>query len=164
LPAPGIGVAIGIAAAWPALELRGIGTWLPEREGTLATLDANAPSASIGLLAGTALACVPFAVAARDLRLVACGGWEIGQLSASGTHVSVSYRQRRLWSAARLDLAGRWAVADSSLGVELLATLAAPLTRDDFVVENAGSVHRPANVVGRLGVGLSWSFDRAIDR
>jgi hypothetical protein len=160
LPAPGVGVAIGISAAWPSLELRAIATWLPEREGTRRTFDAGSPSVSIGLVAGTAIACVPFSVTARALRLVACGGWEVGQLSGSGTHVSVSYHQRRLWSAARLDLAGRWALESSALGVELLITAAAPFTRDDFVVDDFGSLHRPANVVGRLGLGLSLLLDR----
>ncbi len=160
LPSPGLGVAMGIGVARPGVALRAIGTLLPEQEGKLNVADSSPPGASIGLMAGSALACVPFAVNQSALGLAACAGWELGQLSGSGTHVSVAYRQRRLWSAARFDIAGRWALPDTALAIELLVTAAAPVTRDDFVVKDIGSVHRPANVVGRLGVGLSLSIDR----
>jgi hypothetical protein len=160
LPAAGLGVALGLGLLWPGVGVRVIGTLLPERDGTLNAVDASPPGASIGLMAGSALACVPIAVDSTALGLAACGGWEVGQLSGSGTHVSVPYHQRRWWSAARFDLMGHWALPDTALALELLVTAAAPLTRDDFVVKDIGTVHRPANVVGRLGVGLSVSTNR----
>jgi hypothetical protein len=151
---------MGLGVSWPGVTLRAIGTLLPEREATLTVSDSSPPGASIGLWAGSALACVPMAVDSTALGLAACGGWEVGELAGSGTHVSVPYHQRRLWSAARFDLMGRWALPDTALAIELLVTAAAPFTRDDFVVKDIGSVHRPANVVGRLGLGLSLSTDR----
>lgn len=160
LPVPGLGLATGVGVFWPGFGLRAMATWLPEREGNLDGADASPPGASIGLLAGSALACVPIAVNASDIGLDACAGWELGQLSGSGTDVSVPYHQRRLWSAARLDLQGRWAVPDTALAIELLVTAAAPFTRDDFIVKDLGSIHRPANVVGRFGVGVSLSIGR----
>jgi hypothetical protein len=160
LPAPGLGVAAGLGVSWPGVGLRAIGTLLPEREATVAATDSSSPGARIGLMAGSALACVPIAVNSAALGLAACGGWEVGQLAGNGTHVSVPYHQRRLWSAARFDLMGHWALADTAVALELLVTAAAPFTRDDFIVKDIGSVHRPANVVGRLGVGLSLSTDR----
>jgi len=159
LPAPGLGVALGVGLSWPNVQLRAVGTLLPEREGFLPLADANPPGASIGLLAGSVAACVPFAVKPSAFGLSACAGWELGQLSGSGTHVSTPFHQRRFWSAPRFDVAGRWALSETALALELLVTAAAPLTRDDFVVEDLGSVHRPANVVGRLGLGLSVSTD-----
>lgn len=159
LPAPGLGVALGVGLSWPDVQLRVVGTVLPEREGFLQLADASPPGASIGLLAGSVAACVPFAVKSSALGLSACAGWELGQLSGSGTHISTPFHQRRFWSAPRFDVAGRWALSETALALEMLVTAAAPLTRDDFVVEGLGSVHRPANVVGRLGLGLSVSTD-----
>ena len=60
----------------------------------------------------------------------------------------------------RVDLAGHWLLPDTPLALTVLATAAAPLTRDDFIIKDVGSVHRPANVVGRLGVGLMLELDR----
>lgn len=159
LPVPGLGVAFGMGFAWSGVELRALGTWLPEREGPLVAADASSPGASIGLVAGSVLACVPVAVERAVLGVAACLGWEVGQLSGSGTHVSLPYDQRRLWSAARLDVAARWPVPNTPLGLDLSVTATAPLTRDEFYLEELGRVHRPASVGGRFALGLSVAVD-----
>jgi hypothetical protein len=158
LPAPGIGAGVGVTLGWPRLQLRAVGTLLPEREGNLSG-SADSPGASIGLLAGSALACVPVGSLPSWVAGAACAGWELGQLSGSGTHVSTPYQQRALWSAARLDLAARWAWAPTAWSVELLLTAVAPFTRDEFILKDLGSVYRPASVLGRLGLGLGLALD-----
>jgi hypothetical protein len=40
------------------------------------------------------------------------------------------------------------------LAVELGMTVAVPIWRDEFVLEEVGSVHRPAAVVGRASLSL----------
>jgi len=156
LPAASLGAGVGVTLAWPGVQLRAVGTVLPEREGNLGA-SAGSPGASIGLLAGSALACVPVALPPR-LGLAACAGWELGQLSGSGTHVSTPYQQQALWSAARLDLAARWELTPSALSLEVLLTAAVPFTRNDFILKDLGSVYRPASVVGRLGLGLALAI------
>lgn len=160
LPAPGLGVAVGAELAWSALGLRAIGTLLPEREGNVDTLDPASPGGAMGLVTGSLLACTPVAVNLRAVALAACAGWELGQLSGRGTHVGMPHQKRTLWSAARLDLAARWSLPLGSLGVELLITAAAPLTRDEFILKDIDSVHRPASVVGRASVGLGWVMEK----
>lgn len=159
LPAPGLGVAVGAALAWPALELRAIGTLLPEREGNVDTFDPASPGAEMGLITGSLLACTPVAVNLRAFALAACAGWELGRLSGRGTHVGTPHQKGTLWSAARLDLAARWALPLGSLGVELLITAAAPLTRDEFILKDIDTVYRPASVVGRASLGLGWAIE-----
>jgi hypothetical protein len=158
LPSMGLGVGVGLELSWPSIALRAIGTLLPEREGTLAA--AGSPGVSIGLTAGGALVCVPLRDNPAALSIAACGGWEVGQLWGSGTHVSAPYHQRALWSAARFDVASRWVVPDTAVALELLVTAEAPFTRDDFILKGIGRVHRPANVIGRLGLGVSLAIDR----
>jgi hypothetical protein len=157
LPAPGIGAGVGVTLGWPRLQLRAVGTLLPEREGNL-NASAGSPGASIGLLAGSAMGCVSLGSFPSWVALAACAGWELGQLSGSGTHVSTPYQQSALWSAARLDLASRWALT-SVLSLELQLTAVAPFTRDAFILKDLGSVYRPASVLGRLGLGLGVAID-----
>lgn len=155
LPGLGLGAGLGVELRWPSFALRALGTLLPEREGTLqAPLPSNR-GVSIGLLAAGVLACVPIAVSPVVLKLAVCTGAELGELSGSGIGVSTPHHQRTLWSAVRFDADLRWALPDMPLGLDLLVTAAAPLSRDEFVLRNIGSVHRPASVVGRVGLGLS---------
>lgn len=159
LPAPGLGLGVGVALVWPGVEVRAVGTWLPKREGTLIATDPSSPGTSIGLVAGSALGCVPVGVERAIVDVMACVGWELGQLSGSGTHVSVPYEQRRLWSAARLDVAARWPVPGTPVGLELSVAGVVPFTRDEFILKDLGTVHRPASVIGRLGLGVSLAVD-----
>ncbi len=155
LPGLGIGVGLGVELRWPSFALRALGTLLPEREGTVQAPVPDARGVSIGLLAAGVLACVPVALSPGALRLALCAGAELGELSGSGTGVSSPHHQRTLWSAVRFDADARWALPGTPLGLDLLVTAAAPLSRDEFILRNIGSVHRPASVVGRVGLGLS---------
>jgi hypothetical protein len=159
LPGLGLGAGLGIELRWPSFALRALGTLLPEREGTLPEPVPSDRGVSIGLLAAGVLACVPVAVSPAVLKLALCTGAELGELSGSGIGVSSPHHQRTLWSAVRFDADLRWALPDTPLGLDLLVTAAAPLSRDEFVLRNIGSVHRPASVVGRVGLGLSLLID-----
>jgi hypothetical protein len=159
LPVPSLGVGIGLVLGWQSLELRIVGTVLPRRAGYVVADDPNSPGVDIGLLAGGLLACVPVAVDVRALRLGACAGGEVGDLSGSGTGVSTPYHHHTWWSAVRLDVVALWAIAETPLALELLLSAAAPLRRDEFILRDIGSVHQPANVLGRAGLGLSVSID-----
>jgi len=154
LPALSVGIALGFSVAWPAVEFRALGTFLPSKEGFVAPSDPASPGAEIGLVTAGVLACMPFATNAAAVALSACAGWELGRLSGRGTGVDVSRSSTALWSAARADLGARWAFPGHWLGLELALTAVAPISQDEFVLRDIGSVHEPANVVGRASLGL----------
>jgi hypothetical protein len=159
MPAPALGVAAGVGLAWPAFELRVLGTLLPERQQDIDPRDPASPGAEVGLVTGSAMACAPLALNASLIALRACAGWELGRLAATGTRVTTPHQTATFWSAARLDFAARWAWGTGPLGLELHLSALAPLTRNEFILEDIGSVYRPANVAGRASLGLTWSID-----
>jgi hypothetical protein len=159
LPAMAWGLGVGAGLGWPAFELRALGTLLPERKGSVDPGDPRSAGAEIGLLAGGVMACLPLALNHAALELSACAGGELGALSGSGTGVSTPYHQRTLWAAARFDAAARWMLPHTALAIEALLTAAAPLSRDEFVLRDIGSVHRPESVLGRAALGLCYFVD-----
>lgn len=159
LPASALGAALAVGVSWRSLELRAIGTFLPEREGTLLATDPRSPGVSIGLIAAGLIGCVPVALQTTRLGMAVCAGSELGQLSGSGTHVLVPYHRQTLWAAARVELAARLGLGETPLALELLATALAPFTRDEFILRELGEIHRPASVIGRLGLGLAVAVD-----
>ncbi|HKO90770.1 MAG TPA: hypothetical protein VJU61_06450 [Polyangiaceae bacterium] len=158
LPGVGLGVSAGAGLAWSMFELRAVGLFLPAREGHPDGADENSPGAELSLLAGSVLACAPLSDPARRLQVLACAGWELGQLSGEGTQVATPHESSTLWSAARLDLGAGWLIPGSPLALELLVSVLAPLTRDEFILKDIGAVHQPASVVARAGLGLGWSW------
>lgn len=158
LPNPAFGVAIGAGMRWSGLELRAAGLLLPPRHGAVDGLANGEAGADIELLGGWASACAPLSLESDAVELGVCAGWEMGRLRATGTGVVRSYRKSRLWAAPRLDVAVRWALSDSALSLELLATALAPLRRDEFILKDIGDVHRPQNVIARAQVGLAWAI------
>ena len=158
LPGAGLGVAAGAELSWSMLGLRAVGLFLPPREGHVAGGDATSPGAELSLLAGSLLACVPLSDDGRALQLLACAGWELGQLSGTGTQVATPYESSTLWSAGRIDLGAGWLIPGSPLALELLVSVLAPFARDEFILKDIGVVHQPANVVARAGLGLGWSW------
>lgn len=159
LPAMAWGLGAGAGLGWPGLELRFLGTLLPERKGSVDPGDPRSPGAEIGLLAGGVLACLPLALNQSALELSACAGAELGALSGGGTGVSTPYHQRTLWAAARFDAAARWMLPHTAFALEALVTAAAPLSRDEFVLRDIGRVHRPESVLGRAALGLCLFID-----
>jgi hypothetical protein len=160
LPALGLGVAVGVDVAWTALELRALGMLLPGADGSVDRRDPASPGAEIGLVAGALLACAPLSTRAAGATLAACVGAELGRLSGHGTRIDTSHSSTTWWAAPRADIGARWALPVSWLAIELGVTVAAPIWRDEFVLEEVGSVHRPAAVVGRATLSLRAQFGR----
>jgi hypothetical protein len=160
LPSPALGVGLGAALRWTALELRGGGLWLPARRGAPAGLPNGdgSPGAEIGLLLGSAQACAPLSLKTDAVELGVCAGWELGRMHATGTGVLRPYRKGALWSAPRVDLEARWAVPSSPVVVNLMMAALMPLQRDEFILSDFGSIHRAPNLVARAGVGLGWDI------
>lgn len=159
LPRAGFGVGAGAGLRWPSFELVALGTWLPRRDGVVEPSVPDSPGASVGLIAGSLLACVPIGANIEPVELGACAGWEIGRLAGVGTHVDEARHQASLWSAASVDLRAEWSPSQAPLGLALTLGAVAPLTRDDFIVKDIGSVYRPANVIGRASLGLFGSLE-----
>ncbi|MEY4545737.1 MAG: hypothetical protein RL685_1932 [Pseudomonadota bacterium] len=158
LPGAGFGVSGGAGLAWSAFELRALGLFLPPREGHSAGGNSTSSGADLSLLAGSLLACAPLSDAGRRLQLLACAGWELGQLSGIGTGVATPHERNRLWSAGRIDLDAEWLVPGSPLRLGLLFSVLVPFSRDEFILKDIGAVHQPTNVVARAGLGLGWSW------
>lgn len=157
LPRPGAGLALGVQLESRQAFLRVQGTWLFEQRQQLAVAGEPAPGAELGLAAGALLGCLsPFAAPSR-LSAYACAGWELGRLWGQGTGVADARSGVTLWNAPRFDVGASWALGGAGLRLDALLTLAVPLSRDDFVLAELGSVHRPSAGVGRLAIGLGWS-------
>lgn len=161
LPALGVGPALAAALGTDRVAARAVVTWLPARDASVEPPAGAAAGAEIGLVTGALLACAPLRTelsADPRLELGACAGAELGWLSGSGVGVSAPSRRGALWSAARLDLAGRYGVGPSGLRVALTLSALLPFERHEFVVVEE-SVHRPAPIVGRVGLGLELDLD-----
>jgi hypothetical protein len=153
LPAPAAGGELGFAVRRCALGASAAVRALVPRTGE-AELDSSA-GGDLWLAAGALALGL-----ARDLgaiELGARGGLEVGAMSGRGVGINHPDSGRALWLAAS---------AGAALRVPLAAQLAAlagldlvvPLRRPRFVIEDLGSVHRPAVVNGRLALGLELSF------
>jgi hypothetical protein len=160
LPSVGAGIAVGVDLAWPALELRAMGMVLPGAEGSVDPRDPASPGAELGLVAGGLLVCAPLSARAVGASLAACLGAELGRLSGHGTRIETPHSSTTWWSAPRADVGARWALPVPWLALELGVTVAAPIWRDEFVLQGVGSVHRPAAVIGRASLSLRADFSQ----
>lgn len=158
LPAFGLGVSLGVDLAWPSVELRALGMLLPGAEGAVDPSNPASPGAEIGLVSGGLLVCAPLSTRLVNAELVACVGAELGRLSGHGTRIDTSHSSATWWSAPRADLASRWTLPMPGLTLEVGVMAAAPIWRDEFVLQGVGSVHRAAPVIGRASVGLRADF------
>jgi hypothetical protein len=150
-------VELGVALRWPSVQLQGIGSWFFERNGQAGASGSSA-GARLGLATGTLLGCTRVSSLDAVLPLSVCTGVEAGQLRGQGTRVAVPRSARALWMAVRLEVEASWRPAGGPLMLKAGVGAAAPLTRDEFVLADIGSVHRPGSVVGRLRLGLSFDL------
>jgi len=161
LPALGIGPALAAAIGGDRFEARAIATWLPAREASIDPSTDGSAGADVGLVTGALLACVPHLAGpfvGSQLEFGACAGAELGWIAGSGVGVDAPESRGALWSAARLDLAGRYGLGPNGLGVELTLSGLLPLERHEFrIVDEV--VHRPAPIVARVGLGLALELD-----
>jgi hypothetical protein len=157
LPAPGPGAALGVELERAHFQLRALGTALYGQHESLAVAGAQSPGADLALWTGALSACAT-PLGASDAPLVArgCAGWELGRLTGEGTGVQRPRAGAALWSAPRFDLGASWALGSAPWRLGVLLTIAVPLARENFVLSEVGSVHRPPSAVGRMAIGLEW--------
>lgn len=159
LPSAGVGLGLSAEVRTPRLAFRVQGALLFEQHVTLASSD-GAPGADMSLVLGSASACwSPLGGFRSSIAGFACAGWELGQLVAQGTGVDAPRRGAQLWTAPRLDGGVSWALGGRWLRGTLQLSALVPLKRDDFFLRDAGDVHRPPNVVGRLAIGVDFTFE-----
>jgi hypothetical protein len=159
LPAPGLGVGLGVELRGQRFAVRGNGTLLFDQHVALEE-GVAAPGADMSLLFGSLSACTaPVGSFRASFAAFACAGWELGRLAAVGTGVPSPRRGDELWSAPRLDACLSWAAPGTAFRFDIQLTAAAPLKRDDFFLRDLGSVHRPPAAVGRFAVGVDVSIE-----
>ena len=158
LPAPGLGAALGLELGWPSVQLRALATLWLEQHTSLAQQPAL--GGDLGLATGALLACTsPLGAPGDALALSLCAGGELGRLSGSGTGVVDPHDGQSLWAAARAEAALYWTVPTSRLRLGAQLSLAVPIVRDDFVLDEIGALHRPASLSGRAGLGIDVAFE-----
>jgi hypothetical protein len=159
LPAPALGMAIGVELGWPGVQLRALGTLWLEQHAQLGS-EATALGGDINLALGALLACTsPLSPSARVLLLSVCGGGEAGRLSGSGTGVSERRVGATLWLAPRVDSGIFWQLPDTRLRIGAQLSVVVPLVRDELALDQLGVVHQPASLVGRAAFGADVAFE-----
>jgi hypothetical protein len=158
LPRPGTGLALGVQLEREHFQLRALGTLLFEQHHSLAAASEPAPGANLGLASGALSACAaPWG--ASSFSAHGCAGWEFGSLWGEGSDVLRPRTRAALWTAPRLDVGASWRLGATGLRLAGMFTLLVPLAREDFVLSDLGSVHRPAAAVGRAALGVDWAFE-----
>jgi hypothetical protein len=163
LPGLGLGAALGVSLGGDWIEGRALGTYLAPRD--MPSLMRQDASIEFQLLAAELALCAPRVVQLSRLRAGVCLGAELGALSARASGFSASRAGQVLWRAGRLDVEGRWALANG-IDVELALGALAPLVRHRFVVDefrpgfvsawySQATVYHTQAIVGRASVGLS---------
>jgi hypothetical protein len=150
LPEPAIGVSIGLELAWDRLALRALGSLFLQQDVALE----GELGAELDLMFGTLQACTNVLSEASAFSLPLCLGADLGALSGVGLGIPEPRRASMPWAAPRIDAGTFWDVPHTRLRVGALLTLAAPLNRDEFVLDEIGTVHRPSRMVGRASLGL----------
>lgn len=150
LPAPAFGASLGVELGDGKLALRVLGALLFEQRVPVT----RSAGADVGLAFGTALGCANVLGTGGPLTLPLCIGVDVGQLSGTGFGVATVREGTALWLSPRVEGGLYWAVPATELRLGAQLSAAAPLNRDEFVLDRIGAVHRPAPVVGRAGLGL----------
>jgi len=151
LPHAGVGLELGASLRHRWVRVTVAGTAFASQV-TQATGDAGG---AFRLLFGSAQVCLPSVV--RQAVLLACGGYELGRLSAEGVGVLRPQLGNARWQAARAEVGLSLPVAPR-VAVVLRAGVAVPLSRPQFVIDEATPVHRPGGVAVRLAAGAELEF------
>jgi hypothetical protein len=158
MPAPALGAALGLELAWPRLQLLVLGTLFLAQNAQLER-DPTV-GAEVNFAVVTALACTkPWQNAANGLSASLCAGGDAGRLAAVGRGVSAPREAEMLWLAPHIDAGLFWKIPDVDLRLGALLTAGLPLDRDEFILDELGTVHRPARAVGRASLGLEVGFE-----
>lgn len=109
----------------------------------------------LGYLAPLVCAALP----SRGTTLLACAGYELGQLSGEGigSAVTASHPRGTFWSAARAEL-GLLVPLAGALRFSGRAGAALPLVRREFVIDGPDVVFRPALLSARVEIGVELTL------
>jgi len=142
-----LGGALRLALAWPGyrLELEGA-VYAPAQ-----VLDSEQRGGTFQLLYAAPLGCLSRALGGPQA--LACVGYEVGRLSATGVGVAEPFERHTFWHAARSELGLLWPLSsDLSISGRIGGALA--LARHTFVLDDPQAVHRPALLSLRAALGL----------
>jgi hypothetical protein len=159
LPSPTFGLGLGARLAWSRLQLELLGTLWSEQHASLDVSGLPGAGADVALATGTLSLCsTPLGLDGDPLVLALCLGWEMGRLSGEGTGISRPRQAGGLWLAPAASLGLTWRPAPA-LGLGAHIGAATPLGRGEFYLDRLGTVHEPASVVARAGLGVDVAFE-----
>jgi hypothetical protein len=147
LPASAPGLLIG--AGLEGREGRSVlvsGSFLPTTRGT----SDKVPEVGGDFRLRTATVAGCQATQGTPASLELCVGVELGQLRASGVHGDWSDTRKHLWLAPGADAGAELHLGRASALVSVGGVV--PLVRKDYTMDNAGSIHQPNWLAGRLAV------------
>jgi hypothetical protein len=160
LPAPALGVGVGFDLEWPRLEIGVLATLWLDQHTQLASSDLGAAGGDLRLLTAGIVGCAnPLANPSGPLVVSVCAGWEMGRLSGRGTGITAPRDASALWAAPSLQAGFSWRLPDTRLSVGARLGVATPLGRQEFVLDRLGTVHQPASLVGRAGLGMNIALE-----
>jgi hypothetical protein len=158
LPSAGLGAGIGAQLDWSRWRVRAHASVMFEQHVDVEAASALQPGADLGLVVGGVALCRNAAeLQPGALTLALCLGGELGRLSGRGTNVVPERSGSALWAAPTLDASARLDLGGGA-GLDLMLGGALPLTRNPFIIDDIGSVHRAAPLAARGALALSWSF------
>jgi hypothetical protein len=153
LPQPAPGLALGAALLFRTFRVEGYGAFWPSQT-------AHAPTAptfggDVSLADGGIRAC--WLPVHGRLELAACPGLELGDLHGQGKGVRSPAPNDGVWFAATALARATWRLAPS-FGVFLDLGLVIPFIRDQFALDQIGTIHQAGFVEGRASIGPELRF------
>ncbi len=151
LPNPGVGPALAFAWTPGALRLQLTGLFFPSNTARLPF----SRGGTFELFGADAGGCYEFLFGVFEAG--PCLGVELGALKGTGFGINKQTPALAFWAAPSVGAAFAWRIGSSfALRLELDALF--PLQRPEFVLDGVGGVHRPAAVLGRVGLGAEVRF------
>lgn len=155
LPAPALGVALGLELDWSQLQLELLGTFWLEQHPELEPTTPRGAGADLNLATATVRGCSnPLGPSPRAVSASLCLGLELGRLSGNGTGITEPRRASALWLAPGLQARLAFHLPGTQLRILAQLGAALPLERSEFVLDRLGTVHQPNSLVARAAVGL----------
>ena len=158
LPSPALGATLGAALHVGRAAARVAGTLLLDQRVQLRTPE-GAGAAEVGLGFGTLQGCLDGAGSPARWALPLCVGVDVGQLWGRGVDIARARREASWWVAPRFDAGLFWSLPGTTLRGGGWLTASAPLRRDEFVLDDLGTVHRPGPIIGRVAIGIDASLE-----
>jgi hypothetical protein len=150
LPQPALGVSMGGGLGWRGVALQLSATLLFDQQVRVPAAVGGDAGAEVALFFGTLLVCGDaLGGAGAGWSVPFCAGGDVGQLTGVGAGAVRARNGRMLWAAPRVDAGVAWEVPDTQLRVGPRLGAAVPVNRDEFVLDQIGTVHRPGRIVGR---------------